>query len=108
MPSATKYNSSLWAGRNTDSRDALPGSFEDAEECRGLGNYKLAETLQEKHGKKIGIISIGPAGERKYKASSIALTDKDGLPTRHAARGGLGAVMCAKGLKAVVANDEGA
>jgi aldehyde:ferredoxin oxidoreductase len=83
-------------------------TFEDAEECRGLGNYKLAETLQEKHGKKIGIISIGPAGERKYKASSIALTDKDGLPTRHAARGGLGAVMGAKGLKAVVANDEGA
>ncbi len=87
------------------SRDGV--AFEEAEEYSGMGNYKLAEALQAKHGKKVAIISIGVAGERKQKAASIALTDKDGLPTRHAARGGLGAVMGAKGLKAIVVDDEG-
>ncbi|MDK1021169.1 MAG: aldehyde ferredoxin oxidoreductase N-terminal domain-containing protein [Candidatus Hydrogenedentes bacterium] len=82
-------------------------TFEDAGECCGMGNYALVEVLKEKHGKKVGIMSIGVAGERKQKSASVALTDKDGLPTRHAARGGLGAVMGAKGLKAIVVDETG-
>ncbi len=82
-------------------------TFEEAGDCSGMGTYKLCETMLERHGKKVGVICIGPAGERKQKSSSIALTDKDGLPTRHAARGGLGAVMGAKGLKAIVVDDAG-
>ncbi len=37
-------------------------------------------------------------------ASTIAITDQDGRPSRHAARGGLGAVMGSKGIKAIVIN----
>jgi aldehyde:ferredoxin oxidoreductase len=43
----------------------------------------------------------------QMKAASIALTDLQGQPCRHAARGGLGAVMGSKGLKAIVIGDEG-
>jgi aldehyde:ferredoxin oxidoreductase len=41
-------------------------------------------------------------------AASIAVNDPEGRPTRHAARGGLGALMAAKGLKAIVVDDGGA
>ncbi len=82
-------------------------SFDDADGYRGMGNYKLVETLREKYGKKADFISIGVVGERKQKAASVAFTDKDGHPSRHAARGGLGAVMGAKGLKAIAVDDTG-
>jgi len=73
-------------------------------DLRGKMNYDLIATLQNKYGKEIGGISIGPAGEAKMAASTIAITDQDGRPSRHAARGGLGAVMGSKGIKAVVIN----
>jgi aldehyde:ferredoxin oxidoreductase len=53
------------------------------------------------------MISIGPAGELKMGAASIAVTDKEFRPTRHAGRGGVGAVMGAKGIKVMVLSDEG-
>ena len=34
-----------------------------ADEYKGLGNYELHSRLKEKYGEKIGIYSIGPAGE---------------------------------------------
>jgi len=73
-------------------------------DLRGKMNYDLIATLQSKYGKEIGVISIGPAGEAKMAASTIAITDQDGRPSRHAARGGLGAVMGSKGIKAIVIN----
>lgn len=82
-------------------------SFEDGEAYRGMGNYELVAALYEKHGKKVSIISIGPIGERLQTGASVAVTDKDGHPSRHAARGGLGAVMGSKGLKAIVVDDAG-
>jgi len=75
-----------------------------APDLRGKMNYDLVTTLQNKYGKGIGVISIGPAGEAKMAASTIAITDQDGRPSRHAARGGLGAVMGSKGIKAIVIN----
>jgi aldehyde:ferredoxin oxidoreductase len=75
-----------------------------APDLRGKMNYDLVTTLQNKYGKEIGVISIGPAGEAKMAASTIAITDQDGRPSRHAARGGLGAVMGSKGIKAIVIN----
>ncbi|MBW1985373.1 MAG: iron-containing alcohol dehydrogenase, partial [Deltaproteobacteria bacterium] len=71
-------------------------------------NYKLSESLQEKYGRKTAIISTGIAGERMYTGASISFTDINGDPSRNAARGGLGAVMGAKGLKAVVIDPKGA
>ncbi|NLZ39141.1 MAG: aldehyde ferredoxin oxidoreductase [Firmicutes bacterium] len=75
----------------------------DATDYVGLNNYDLAAKIQERFGKNVGIISIGLAGERGYRNSTLQLIDAStGYPSRAAARGGLGAVMGAKKIKAVV------
>ena len=76
-------------------------------ELAGLANYQTHDVLTEKFGKKAGIVSIGPAGEMKMASASIAVSDIEGRPSRHAARGGLGAVMGSKGIKALVVDDSG-
>jgi len=82
-------------------------SLDDGSDYAGMKNYDLVKSLVEKYGEGSTVICIGPAGERKYAGASVGFADKDGLPSRHAGRGGLGAVMGAKGLKAVVLNDTG-
>lgn len=83
--------------------------FERADELRGLGNYETARRLLDgMSSKNRAVVSIGPAGEMRMRAASIAVNDPEGRPTRHAARGGLGALMGAKGLKAIVVDDGGA
>lgn len=72
-----------------------------------LGNYDLVDKMVAEFGKNIACISIGPAGEMKMCAASIACTDMELRPTRHAGRGGVGAVMGAKGVKAIVLDDTG-
>ncbi len=72
-----------------------------------LKNYDLIERMKKEYGDKIACISIGPAGEMKMSASSVACTDMELRPTRHAARGGPGAVMGAKGVKVIVLDDAG-
>jgi len=74
---------------------------------RMLGNYALVEKMKKDHGEKICCISIGQAGEMKMSAASIAFTDMELRPTRHAGRGGVGAVMGAKGVKVIVVSDAG-
>jgi len=76
--------------------------FDSAEKYKGFGNYKLHEDLARKYGKRLGIYSIGHAGEHLMKAASIAANDLEGYPSRHAARGGLGAVMGSKKIKAII------
>ncbi|MFC1532610.1 aldehyde ferredoxin oxidoreductase C-terminal domain-containing protein [Thermodesulfobacteriota bacterium] len=69
----------------------------------GLNNYALVEKLYGVYGKDIGVLSIGVAGERKYRNSTLQATDfSTGHPARAAARGGLGAVLGAKHIKAVI------
>ncbi|HUT69387.1 MAG TPA: aldehyde ferredoxin oxidoreductase N-terminal domain-containing protein [Desulfatiglandales bacterium] len=87
--------------------DAKGAQLISSPELEGKKNYELAQILREKYGKDMGIISIGPAGEARMSAASIAVTDQDGRPCRHAGRGGLGAVMGSKGIKAIVINAEG-
>jgi len=70
-----------------------------------LGNYDLVEKMKTEHGEKIACISIGQAGEMKMSAASIACTDMELRPTRHCGRGGVGAVMGAKGVKVIVVDD---
>jgi len=72
-----------------------------------LGNYATVERMKKEYGDKIACISIGPAGEMKLAAASVACTDTELRPTRHAGRGGVGAVMGAKGVKAIVLDDRG-
>ena len=72
-----------------------------------LGNYDLVEKMKAEYGDKVACISIGPAGEMKMAAASIAFTDMELRPTRHAGRGGVGAVMGSKGVKVIVVDDAG-
>jgi len=72
-----------------------------------LGNYDLVKKLTGEYGDKVACISIGPAGEMKMSAASVACTDMELRPTRHAGRGGVGAVMGSKGVKAIVLDDAG-
>lgn len=74
---------------------------------RMLLNYDLIEKIKSEYGDKIACISIGPAGEMKMSAASVACTDMELRPTRHAARGGPGAVMGTKGVKVIVLDDTG-
>jgi len=78
------------------------------DELKGKGNYEVAAALKKKYGNHVGVVSIGPAGEMLMSAATIAMTDQDGLPVRQAARGGMGAVMGSKGVKAIVIDDTGA
>ena len=72
-----------------------------------LPNYDLVDKMKQAYGDKITCISIGPAGEMKLAASSIAITDMEVRPSRHAGRGGVGAVMGAKRVKVIVLDDTG-
>ncbi|MCK5101115.1 MAG: aldehyde ferredoxin oxidoreductase, partial [Desulfobacteraceae bacterium] len=76
--------------------------LEDASFVSGLKNYEACQKLREKYGEKISIVLTGPAGEKGMANSTVAVSDVQGRPARHAARGGLGAVMGAKGLKAIL------
>jgi aldehyde:ferredoxin oxidoreductase len=76
--------------------------FEPADDLAGLGVYAVAPPLLERYGDKVAIALIGPGGEMRLTAAGIQNLDKDRAPSRIAARGGLGAVMGSKGLKAVV------
>jgi len=76
--------------------------WEKADELEGLGVYETAPKLLEKYGSKVAISMIGPGGEMQMKAAGIQNLDKDRVPSRINARGGLGAVMGSKGLKAIV------
>lgn len=72
-----------------------------------LPNYDLVDRMKAEFGDKIACISIGPAGELKLGAASIAITDMESRPTRHAGRGGTGAVMGSKGVKVIVVDSTG-
>ncbi|RLB23471.1 MAG: aldehyde ferredoxin oxidoreductase, partial [Deltaproteobacteria bacterium] len=67
----------------------------DASDLWGLDTLKTDSVLKNRHGNKAQVACIGPAGEKKSFMAGI-FTDKG----RSAARGGLGAVMGAKGVKA--------
>jgi aldehyde:ferredoxin oxidoreductase len=76
--------------------------FERAAELAGLGVYAVTPPLLERYGNKVAIALIGQGGEMRLRSAGIQNLDKDRAPTRIAARGGIGAVMGAKGLKAIV------
>ncbi len=71
-------------------------------EMAGLGVYHSAKLFFERYGEKVSPILIGPAGEKGYYSAGITNTDPQGRPSRFCGRGGLGAVMGVKGLKAVI------
>ncbi len=69
--------------------------LEPADDLWGLSASEAEERLRERLGKAWRVASIGPAGENLVRYATVS---HDG---RHAGRGGLGAVLGAKLLKAV-------
>lgn len=69
--------------------------LESAEDVRGLACGDTATRLRERLGGDFQIAAIGPAGERLVRYATIS---HDG---RHAGRGGSGAVLGAKNIKAL-------
>lgn len=82
-------------------------SLEPADAYQGMRTYALVEKLLGRYGEKNGVLCIGPAGEYQLGSASIQTSDVDGRPCRAAGRGGLGAVMGAKGLKGIVISQQG-
>jgi aldehyde:ferredoxin oxidoreductase len=77
-------------------------------EVPALKGKHVSETVQilrEQFGREVGIICIGPAGEMKMAGAGVAVSDLNDVQIRYAARGGLGAVMGSKGIKAIVVDD---
>lgn len=81
--------------------------FDEANGLSNLGVYETASRLLKRYGDKVAIALIGPGGERGYRSAGIENLDKDRTPSRIAARGGLGAVMGSKGIKAIVFDASG-
>jgi aldehyde:ferredoxin oxidoreductase len=82
-------------------------SLLSAQNHKGMRTYALVEKIVETYGEKTSVLCIGPAGENRANVASIQATDTDGRPCRAAGRGGMGAVMGAKGLKAVIVDQRG-
>lgn len=82
------------------SRDGV--GFNQHMDLIGCGNYETVSKLKEIYGQECSIISVGSAGDFGATIATLAVTDLEGRPVRHAARGGMGAVAASKGLKAIV------
>lgn len=81
-------------------------TIQENTELVGKGNYELMEILTKKHGNKIGIMSIGQAGEMRMAAANISVRTRDDY-IRSCGRGGLGAVMGSKKIKYITIDDTG-
>ncbi len=84
------------------------GEVIPADDFKDKGTYDCAKVLWDKYGEKTPFCLNGPAGEAKMSMAGIAFNDPEGRPARYSGRGGLGAVLGSKGLKAIVLDDEGA
>ncbi len=77
--------------------------FRHADHLWGLDTAQTDEVIKKEVGHDIHIATIGPAGERLVKYSLISVDVH-----RQAARGGLGAVLGSKNLKAIAVKGNGA
>jgi aldehyde:ferredoxin oxidoreductase len=85
--------------------DVKGGELQPADDLKGIGAYESGHKIWEKFGEKTAFVVNGPAGEAKMAMAGIAFNDPEGRAARYAGRGGLGAVMGSKGLKAIVLDD---
>jgi len=77
-------------------------AFKDASHIWGKGSHEAESILSEEYGHGASILSIGPAGENLV---GMACINSDYY--RQAGRGGMGAVMGSKNLKAIVIKGTG-
>ncbi|HPK06309.1 MAG TPA: aldehyde ferredoxin oxidoreductase N-terminal domain-containing protein, partial [Aminivibrio sp.] len=98
------YDGLVFLGRSSSPVYAavIDGRVEirDGTSLWGKDTFETEEALFSTEGKPAGVACIGPAGERMVLLANIM---HDGRNARAAGRGGLGAVMGSKNLKAVVA-----
>ena len=80
-------------------------TIQEETELIGKGNYELMKILVKKYGDKIGILSIGPAGEMRMATANISVRTRDDY-IRSCGRGGLGAVMGSKKIKYITIDDK--
>jgi len=73
--------------------------IQDGTSLWGMDTYETDEALKAEFGKTAGVACIGPAGENLVRMATVM---HDGAHGRAAGRGGLGAVMGSKNLKAIV------
>jgi len=83
-----------------------PITFDDATPYLGKGNFDVAKLLFAKYGDKVSLGICSPVGEYLGLIGGISFTDPEGRPTRIAARGGVGAVMGSKKVKAIVVDKD--
>ena len=76
--------------------------WHSADDLMGKGNFEAAKILHETFGEKVSLAICGPVGEYGGLLAGIAMSDTDKRPTRLSARGGVGAVMGSKKVKAIV------
>ncbi len=76
--------------------------LKDASQFKGKGVYETTEGIQKMEGKDFKVACIGPAGEKLVKFACITSELHHNL-----SRGGPGAVMGSKNLKAVAVKGEG-
>jgi len=81
-------------------------TFESAAPYLGKGNMEVAKMLFAAYGEKVSLGICSPVGEYGGLIAGISFTDPDGRPTRIAARGGVGAVMGSKKVKAIVVDKD--
>lgn len=77
-------------------------TFDSAAPYLGKGNFEAAALLHETYGQKVSIALCGPVGEYQGLLAGIAFSDRERRPSRLAARGGVGAVLGSKKVKAIV------
>lgn len=82
--------------------------FMDAKKWSNKGLYEAYKELYKEFGEKVGICGVGIAAEMLGAASGVCFNDPEGLPSRYAGRGGVGAVMASRGLKYIIVDEEGA
>jgi aldehyde:ferredoxin oxidoreductase len=74
----------------------------DAADLWGKDTFVVQDILEGRHGKKPGLLIVGPAGENQVRIANI-MSQKG----RAAGRTGMGAVMGSKNLKALVLKGSG-
>ncbi len=82
--------------------DVNGGELVSADDMKGKGAYETGNMIWDKFDDKPAFVVNGPAGEAKMSMAGLAFNDPEGRAARYAGRGGLGAVMGSKGLKAIV------
>ncbi len=71
------------------------------------GTYDTVEKLKGEYGDKVTFMVIGQAGEMMLGGASIQACDRELHPTRAMGRGGVGAVMGSKKIKAFILDETG-